>query len=361
MKKRTFAFLLSMAVIASLIIPSFAASVPHLKAVSDDTVFDEGDTFTIEVVLEENPGLGMLQFDVLYDTDVLTCTSVNADEILSQDGVLFAGNEDNEGKASLAAISTAEIKGNGILAKLTFSAKSAGTTSISLNVVRMLYNGTAISAKVSATSIQVTDLEAPSTPDDDPTTEPEPAPAIPSKISFSDVPESHWAYSYIQNAVQNGLFSGIGNGQFGPAMNVTRGMFVTTLYSAAGSPDVELSDFSDVADNAWYAKAVAWASQQGIVSGIGNNKFGPDMPITREQIALILYNYADGVSPGTEAFVRIGYADGKDIHDWALTAFTWAMNKELIAGKSGNLLDPLATATRAEVAVIMQNFVNLTK
>jgi len=185
-------------------------------------------------------------------------------------------------------------------------------------------------------------------------------PEVP-EISFSDVPKTHWAYTYIQNAVQNGLFSGIGNGQFGPGMNVTRGMFVTTLYSSAGSPDVELSNFSDVADNAWYAKAVAWASQKGIVSGIGNNKFGPDLPITREQIALILYNYADGVSPGTEAFVRIGYADGKDIHDWALTAFTWAMNKELIAGKAGNVLDPLATATRAEVAVIMQNFVNLSK
>ena len=157
------------------------------------------------------------------------------------------------------------------------------------------------------------------------------------------------------------IFSGIGNNQFGPALNVTRGMFVTTLYSSAGSPDVELSNFSDVAPTAWYAKAVAWASQQGIVSGIGNNKFGPDMPITREQIALILFNYADGVSPGTEMFVRMAYPDAKDIHDWALTAFTWAMNKELISGKSGNILDPLATATRAEVAVIMQNFVNLSK
>lgn len=361
MEKHILSRLLSVALVLSMAIPTFAASSPQISVNSDATSVDIGDTFTVEVTLSDNPGLGMLQLDVLYDTDILTCTRVNASELLLQDGAIFAGNEDNGGKVTFAAISTGTIAGNGTMVELTFRAKSAGTSPISLDVVRMLANGAAISAKLISEEIDVASSK------ENPIEKPDeiipviPAPEESPIISFTDVPETHWAYTYIQNAVEQGLFSGIGNNQFGPGMNVTRGMFVTTLYSSAGSPDVELSKFTDVPANAWYAKAVAWASQEGIVSGIGDNKFGPDLPITREQIALILYNYADGVSPGTEAFVRMAYPDGKDIHNWALTAFTWAMNKDLISGKSGNILDPLATATRAEVAVIMQNFVNLTK
>jgi len=369
MKRKLTLLFMAFAICTSFLVPAWATAAPQLEVDSQAVSVIRGESFSVRINLENNPGFESLQVDVLFDTDVLTCTNVTSGELLVQDGTMYAGNKNNDGKATFAAINVDPIEGNGTLVELTFLAKRAGSVDISAKAVRMVSFGERISLNNDIQSIDVVEAPLPSEPDVDETPE---VPEIPESpdvsqtpdvpaVSFSDVPKNHWAYTYVQNAVANGLFSGIGNGMFGPAMNVTRGMFVTTLYSAAGSPDVELSDFTDVPATAWYAKAVAWASQQGIVSGIGDNKFGPDLPITREQIALILFNYADGVSPGTEMFVLMSYPDAKDIHSWALTAFTWAMKNELISGKSGNVLDPLATATRAEVAVIMQNFVNLSK
>jgi len=339
------------------VVTAGAAEAPDVNLKATPSSVDVGDSFTIYVEFDDNAGFEAFEGGLSYDADVLTCTAIKSGTVLKDNNAMFTSNPK---KALFAAISAYPIEGNGTVLEFTFRADAPGNAKVTLADAKV-FSGSNTYSVTSSVSVSVAGSETVPIPDKPSEEIPEIVePEVP-EISFSDVPKTHWAYTYIQNAVQNGLFSGIGNGQFGPGMNVTRGMFVTTLYSSAGSPDVELSNFSDVADNAWYAKAVAWASQKGIVSGIGNNKFGPDLPITREQIALILYNYADGVSPGTEAFVRIGYADGKDIHDWALTAFTWAMNKELIAGKAGNVLDPLATATRAEVAVIMQNFVNLSK
>ena len=360
MKKRIVSLFLGILFALNCSVPTFAAETASFSLTTDSNHVNVGDALCVTVNMKKNPGIVSFQMDVLFDTDVLTCTSIDVGSVFSQDGAIFDSNENNRGKASFAAISSDPMTGDGSLATLTFLAKKAGNCTLSTELVYMETEASEISGTDTAITVTVSDriesgkeeiiIPEVVTPAKPPVT-----------ISFTDVPTTHWAYTYIQNAVKNGLFSGIGNGQFGPGMNVTRGMFVTTLYSSAGSPDVKLSNFTDVPANAWYAKAVAWASQQGIVSGIGNNKFGPDMPITREQIALILFNYADGVSPGSEAFVRMLYSDAKDIHDWALSAFTWALSEKLIAGKAGDLLDPLATASRAEVAVIMQNFVNLTK
>ena len=360
MKKRFFSRLLCMALVAAFLTPALAVSEPELSVTAKTTSVDVGDTFTVNVELDSNPGLETIQLDILYDTDVLICTKLESGKLLTQDGAIFAGNENNNGKATFAAITTGTISGDGVLAKLTFTAKAAGSSDIALNIVRLLSDGAVISAETAAEEIEVTGNTPAVTPSQ-PTELPTVPPAEVSDLVFSDVPKTHGAYSYIQNVVKQGLFTGISNHQFGPDMNVTRGMFVTVLYSNAGAPSAEPSTFSDVAADAWYSKCVSWASEQGIVSGIGNNKFGPELSITREQLALILYQYAKGTSPGTEAYVRMFYPDGKDIHDWALTAMSWAVNEGLISGKTGNRLAPQDTATRAEVAVIMQNFVNMSK
>ena len=365
--KKISSILLSLSLLLGLAMPSFAAGDSQISIDADVSAVSEGDTFSVLVNIENNPGFDSIQIDVNYDEDSLVCLDANAGKVLASSNALFADNIDRAGVATFAAITISTISDSGCLAELTFRALEGGNSEITVDLVYIDKAYQEFTLPVSqGVTVNVDSNDEPIVPETPEQPEEPEIPEIPEEkpeieVSFSDVPKTHWAYTYVQNAVKNGLFSGIGNGMFGPSMNVTRGMFVTTLYSSAGSPDVELSSFTDVPSNAWYAKAVAWASQQGIVSGIGDNKFGPDLPITREQIALILFNYADGVSPGTEAFVRAAYPDGKDIHNWALTAFTWAMNKELISGKSGNILDPLATATRAEVAVIMQNFVNLTK
>lgn len=355
--KKISCFAISILSILLMATAVFAAGSPQVAVDSPSNV-DVDDTFTVSIALKNNPGIETMGLDIQYDTDVLTCTKVTAGSVLSMDGVMFVGNPDNRSKASVAAISLDGIKKNGVLFELTFTAEASGTADIEVIVRDMMSNGEQISATVITNNTFVTvtgDTVVPPT---------ESKPTVPiekTDIAFTDVPETHWAYSYIQNVVKQGLFTGISNNQFGPDMNVTRGMFVTVLYSNAGAPAAQPSTFSDVAADAWYSKCVSWASEQGIVSGIGNNKFGPELSITREQLALILYQYAEGTSPGTEAYVRMFYPDGKDIHDWALTAMSWAVNEGLISGKTGNRLAPQDTATRAEVAVIMQNFVNLTK
>ena len=360
---------LFLSLLLTLSVTSFAAaSTPTFTADADADAVKIGDDVEVTISIQDNPGISCLVFDVKYDNRVFSCeeSDVRMDKLLSAGGFSLVVNPDNDGMLRIVVAAANDMSTDGKLFTVTFHAEKAGTSDFALLFEDVVSGMELIAvntknASVTVNGDKVPEIQEPEEVPKLPDEVPEESPVVPSEVTFSDVPETHWAYTYVQNAVKNGLFSGIGNGMFGPAMNVTRGMFVTTLYSSAGSPDVELSNFTDVPANAWYAKAVAWASQQGIVSGIGNNKFGPDMPITREQIALILFNYADGVSPGTEAFVRMAYPDAKDIHDWALTAFTWAMNKDLISGKSGNILDPLATATRAEVAVIMQNFVDMSK
>ena len=363
MKSFTKMTALFLSLVLTLSVTSFASSpVPTFTADVNTDVLDIDDEVEVTISIEDNPGISCLVFDVDYNNQVLSCeeSDVKMEKLLTSGGFAMVVNPDNDGMLRIVVAAANDMTSDGSLFTITFHAEKAGSSDFKLLFEDVVSGMELIQANTKDASVTVGKAEIPENPKVEEIPEvPEEKPEI--EVSFSDVPKTHWAYTYVQNAVKNGLFSGIGNGMFGPSMNVTRGMFVTTLYSSAGSPDVELSSFTDVPSNAWYAKAVAWASQQGIVSGIGDNKFGPDLPITREQIALILFNYADGVSPGTEAFVRMAYPDGKDIHNWALTAFTWAMNKELISGKSGNTLDPLATATRAEVAVIMQNYVSMSK
>jgi len=349
MMKKLIQISLALVLCISLALPVWAAGDVQLSVRADRTTVEAGETFSVLVEIQDNPGFESLQVNVLYDTDLLTCSEIKAEDIFQQEGVIFAGNENADGKSSFAGINVNPIKGDGALVELTFRAMRSGSADIALEVVRMSSSGRQLPASVGTEHIKVTAS---------PNAEEESSSAM-SDVVFSDVPDGHWAYPYIQSVVKQGLFTGISNTQFGPDLPVTRAMCVTVLYGHAGAPTVSPADFSDVPASTWYARSVAWANEQGIASGIGDNKFGPELSITREQLALILYQYAKGTSPGTEAFVRMFYPDGKDISDWALTAMSWAVNEGLISGKTGNLLAPKATATRAEVAVVMQNFVNM--
>lgn len=365
MKKHLKLTALFLAAILSLSIPVFAASdTPTFTAKADAKAVDVGDEVEITISIEDNPGISCLVFDVDYDNSLFSCAEadVKMESNLSNNGFAIVVNPDNNGMLRIVVAAAEDMDTDGKLFTLTFHAKKPGTSDFELLFEDVVSNMALIDATTKDTSVTVNGKAVPgeTTPEVEAPVE-TPEIESPATIFFSDVPETHWAYSYIQNVVKQGLFTGISNNQFGPDMNVTRGMFVTVLYSNAGTPAADPSTFSDVSSNAWYAKSVSWASKQGIVSGIGDNKFGPELSITREQLALILYQYAKGTSPGTEAYVRMFYPDGKDIHSWALTAMSWAVNEGLISGKTGNRLAPQDTATRSEVAVIMQNFVNMSK
>lgn len=182
--------------------------------------------------------------------------------------------------------------------------------------------------------------------------------------SFLDTPETgHWAHGGIDFALQAGLFNGTDARHFEPDGSMTRGMLVTVLWRLAGKPEAEGAlPFADVDANAYYAEPIRWAAQNGVVNGVDAAHFEPDGRVTREQIATILFRYAekhgyrtDARLNGLELFYDEGY-----VSQYAYEALRWATAEGLIGGSAENgrlLLDPGGSATRAQVATILMRFV----
>ena len=185
-------------------------------------------------------------------------------------------------------------------------------------------------------------------------------PEQPAALPFTDVVDTSWFYAAVKYAYEHKLLSGTGETTFSPELSLTRGMVATILYSLDGGADVSsLSSFSDVADGQWYARAVAWAERQGIVSGMGDGTFAPEAAITREQLAAILHRYAQykkySVSAGEDTNI-LSYDDAPEISTYALVAIRWACGSGLMTGRSQSQLAPRGTVTRAEAAVMLRNF-----
>lgn len=191
-----------------------------------------------------------------------------------------------------------------------------------------------------------------------PTAPTTPANPVPDKaMSFTDVKSNDWYYSSVRYAYDNGLFSGVSHDSFGPGDSMDRSMLATVLYSLDGKPAAGKSGFADVADGAWYADAVAWAAEHGIVSGVGGGAFTPGGTITREQLAVMLYRYAQykGYDVSKTADLS-GYADQDKLSDWAARAVQWACGSGLMNGRSAAQLAPEGTLTRAEAATMLKAF-----
>lgn len=185
-----------------------------------------------------------------------------------------------------------------------------------------------------------------------------PANPVPDKaMTFTDVKSNDWYYSSVRYAYDNGLFSGVSHDSFGPGDSMDRSMLATVLYSLDGKPAAGKSGFADVADGAWYADAVAWAAEHGIVSGVGGGAFTPGGTITREQLAVMLYRYAQykGYDVSKTADLS-GYADQDKLSDWAARAVQWACGSGLMNGRSAAQLAPEGTLTRAEAATMLKAF-----
>lgn len=178
------------------------------------------------------------------------------------------------------------------------------------------------------------------------------------KNPFSDISEKDWFYDGVGFVFENNLMNGTSNEIFEPHSTLTRGMLVTILYRFEGEPKSKEFGFSDVSKNMWYTKAVDWAASYKIVNGIGNNMFAPDEPVTRQQIAVIFYNYAKYKAVDLIAEKDLSsYLDSGKISSWARKELEWAVASGLISGKSNNILDPSGNATRAETSVIIKRYV----
>ena len=181
----------------------------------------------------------------------------------------------------------------------------------------------------------------------------------PSETKFNDVSANDWFASAVDYVTGKGMMNGTADNTFSPKANTTRGMVVTVLYRLENQPSTSAASFTDVASGAYYANAVAWANANGIVSGYGSGKFGPNDKVTREQLAAILYRYAQykkyDVSVGEDTNI-LSYNDAQSISSYAIPAIQWACGAGVVTGKSGSKLDPKGNATRAEVAAMLMRF-----
>ena len=178
------------------------------------------------------------------------------------------------------------------------------------------------------------------------------------KLPFTDVRESDWFYEDVVFAYENGLFAGTSDTTFSPNASMTRAMLVTVLYRLEGEPTVYgRSGFSDVQYNGYYEDAVTWAADNGIVNGTSTSTFSPNVNVTREQMAAILYRYAQYKKYNTAASSGLnGFTDHASVSGYAAASLEWAVAEKLVNGSAGKLM-PTGNATRAQVAAILHRFV----
>ena len=181
---------------------------------------------------------------------------------------------------------------------------------------------------------------------------------------FTDVKDGQWYTEGILWCYHSGYMAGVSETEFGRKSNVTRAMFATILAKIDGSDISGYSEmsFTDVKPNQWYSNAIEWAASNGYAAGLGGGLFGYKQNVSREQIALFFYTYSEknGIDVSEKADLS-AYADLGRVHSWALDAMEWAVAKGLIGGTSETTLSPRDSATRAEIALIVKNYVENVK
>lgn len=169
---------------------------------------------------------------------------------------------------------------------------------------------------------------------------------------FTDVKKNDWFYDSVKYAYENNLMNGVSETEFAPDSNVTRAMFVTVIYRMEGQPQAGNTEFIDVESGSYYEKAVAWANANGIVSGISKELFAPDEPITREQMAAIIYRYAIFKGYDITSNGNTEYTDNGNISDYAKNAVNWAAEKLIMTGNANGSFAPKDNTTRAQAAAV---------
>lgn len=173
---------------------------------------------------------------------------------------------------------------------------------------------------------------------------------------YSDLPAGAWYREGVEDMLAQGLMRGMGGTVFAPEGIVTRAQLVTILYRAAGSPAIRGvgNPFQDVNETLWYGTAVLWGVSQGIVKGVSADRFAPDEPLTRAQLATLLYRFEKAL-PSAEDHLAV-FRDAAQVEPYAREAMNWAAGSGLIRGTSADLLSPAAPATRAQTAVILSRY-----
>lgn len=171
---------------------------------------------------------------------------------------------------------------------------------------------------------------------------------------FGDVTEEDWFYDGVMGVYDREIMAGVSESAFHPAAAVTRAQTAQVLYNLEGRPVARGDGFDDVNEDMWYAQAVIWCAEEKLVSGYGDGDFGPEDPVTREQLVTILHRYAAYRRWDVSGTVDLdNYSDGDDVAPWAEDAFGWACDRGVVTGLDDGSLDPQGDTTRAQLAVII--------
>ncbi|MCH5351941.1 MAG: S-layer homology domain-containing protein, partial [Acutalibacter sp.] len=181
---------------------------------------------------------------------------------------------------------------------------------------------------------------------------------------YTDASTTAWYHDGVHYCIEKGLMKGYGNNIWGPSNSLSRAMLTQILYNREGKPAVSGNiPFTDVKGNTWYTKAVIWAEAKDVAEGYGNGRFGPNDPITREQLAAMLYRYEQSQGGGFQGnwMFQMDFNDVADISGWAYEAICWCNMKGIVVGRGDGALDPRGNATRAEAAAMIMRYFELNK
>lgn len=360
MRKRVLCLCLTLLLLAALLPVSAAGTTLTVKTPS--TLPKAGEEFTVTVDISGNPGLCAVQFTLAFDKSVVECTDVKLGAILV--GMLSATNPNTSSGAKIAAASVNAKKGDGTLGIFTFKVCKSGDPGFALSEVKFTgENDTKIVPNIAPLESQSVSQPGRQPTEQTPAETPEETQEETPTISFSDM-TGHWGAEYVQQAVEMGLFTGYPDGTFKPNATISRADFVTVLWRSAGSPEPKnAAPFTDVPKNAYYAKAVAWAKENGYVDGTSATTFDPTGVLQRQAAMKILYYYNGGHS-GMELMFYSQYdksfTDSGTIAAWAKAPMYWAYYNGIISGMGDGILSPTTSATRAQMAKILVNYLENT-
>ncbi len=266
--------------------------------------------------------------------------TIKLGEVYEEPGAEVADNQDTEIQSKLE-IDASEL-----------DTETAGTYTVRYSATDKAGNLTEITRTV---KVEKPEEPTPPTPPNPPIFIPPDPPVV--ELPFTDVSESSWYYEAVKFMYEQGLMAGTGETTFSPNTATTRGMIAAILYRLEGNPETDASmSFTDIGPGEYYSEAIAWAAEQGIVAGYSETLFGPDDPVTREQLVSMLYRYAG--SPKTTENLE-AFTDSKKASKYAKPALCWAVETGILSGKGNGILDPQGKATRAEVASVLMRYCGL--
>ncbi len=320
MSRKISALLLALVLVFSLTLCVSAAESETSLTVAAQ---HHGDEIVVTVSLSGGQGITNGRIAVSYDPQVVILTDAQA---LTQCGAASV-NQETAGTVSLAWVGS-DLGAEADMLRLTFQADT---------LADLTFTAEATEAYAGETRVEVASGSG-----------------ILLVNPFVDI-DNHWAKEDILSAYHAGLFTGVTTTTFVPEGTMTRAMFVTTLYRMAGEPAVSTqSGFSDVNAGEYYAEAVTWAVEVGVTNGMGDGKFMPNKAIDRQEMATMLYRYAQAESRDVSETAELAdFIDAANVSDWAVEAMSWAVNEGIILGYPGNCLMPRANATRAQAATIL--------